>query len=314
MTCPLVLVGCGRWGRRVLAALAKHPDIEVRAVIDLDPSARAAAHTIVPHATLAPHLAEVLPPTRAADGIVAGYVATPSQRHHLDAAQLLAAGCDALIEKPLCEEVAQVHALAQQCRDTRRLLMVGHLLRYHPAYEALVERAQQGAIGKLRRVVARRVSTSRSSEVLSRLAPHDLATIYALDGSRLLNCEARQNHDEVEVSLQLASGLRAQLTLSTHGRERERQFCVIGDSGELMVDELDEVTPLRFVHEAGRAQAPVPYAADKRDPLRRQLDHFIHCILTRKPPRTDLAEARWTVSAIQQVRAAFRAAGIAAAV
>ena len=310
---PLVLVGCGRWGRRVLVALRAHCQIEVRAVVDIDPCARAAAQAIAPQAHCASHLSDVLAPPSQGD-IIAGYIATPSRRHHLDATELLSAGCDVLVEKPLCDSVAQAQALSQHSSDTRRLLMVGHLLRYHPAYEALIERARQGTIGKLRRVAVRRVSTSRSREVLSRLAPHDLATLYALDGSQLIHCEARQHQHEVHVSLRLASGLRAQLVLSTHGSCRQRQFCLVGDSGELMVDELDAVTPLRFVHDAVAAPAPVPFLSDGRDPLTRQLDHFIHCIMTRARPRTDANEARWTVSAIQQARAAFRAAGIAAAV
>ena len=270
----VALVGCGRWGRRLLAALVAHPAMTVRALVDSDPVALAVGAAIAPGVALHASLEAAL--RRPLDAV---FVATPPRLHADHALSALAAGCDVFVEKPLA-----THAVdAARLRDAQgdRVAMVGHILRFHPAVTDFVRAVAAGGVGRPREVIARRHTQSRSPDPLWALGPHDLATLHAIDPSPVVELDAVERHGGVALTLTLASALVARLDLSTCAPAPKRTTVVRGTEGLLSLDELD--CSLGVV-----------------DPLRRELDHFVACVRDRVTPLTSMAEAHWVVAALER--------------
>lgn len=304
-----VLVGCGRWGSKLLAALRRHPAITVQAVVDPDPAALERAAGGLPSGELlcTGRLGDAL---AAAAGLEAAFIATPPALHARHGLQALAAGLDVLIEKPLALTVADARRLCAAQRGAGAVGMVGHILRYHPAVEQLIALVRGGAVGPVRELCSWRRTGSHSPDPLWTLAPHDLSTLHALDGSAVaqLTAAADRRSDDpgaVRLSLTLASGLQASLELSTTAPRPERRLIVRGDSGLIAVDELAPDSPLTFVISAAPAARRVAQAAAElsrsrpAEPLQRQLDHFVSCVRSRREPRTSLSEGEWIVAVLE---------------
>jgi predicted dehydrogenase len=294
----VALVGCGRWGSRLLRALQRHPTLAAAAVVDIDPRALARAARIAPDAHLARSLEQV------ADRIDAAVIATPSGEHAAAARRALELGLDVLVEKPLATSAADAHALADLARKTDRVAMVGHVLRYHPAVERLVALIGAGAVGALREITFVRCTQSGSPDPLWTLAPHDLATLHAIDPAPPRAIEAHHRASAVHLDLELASGLRVSLTASTTADPR-RLTLAVGTRGHLAFDELAGTLSLALCSAPPRT---LPLTAT--GPLDLELDHFARCIRDRRPPRTSFDESARIIDTLERAHELLRPAPI----
>ena len=266
-----VLVGCGRWGRRLLAAIRDHGAFEVVAVADSDATARSIAG---PYA-----VASLEQALERAPALV--FVATPPALHATHALRAMRVGCDVFVEKPMSLRSDAARAMCRQARNSGAVAMVGHLVLFHSQVSALVEAARRGQIGELRKWESRRESSSGAADPLWTLAPHDLAIVRALDRSDVEETELHTTPDGKEIALRFASGLRARLSLSTHAPQGVRSSKLIGTQGMLFADEL------------------MPSAVS---PLRAELDHLAMCVQHRLTPMTSFEEASWIVSTLERVQ------------
>jgi len=280
MSLRVALVGCGRWGSRLLAALMDHPQIEVAAVVDIDRRALARAAHLAPRARLGHSLEQ----TRDVDAAI---IATPATQHYAPTQTALELGLDVLVEKPLATRAAEARALANMRHD--RIAMVGHVLRYHPAVERIVDLSRTGAIGAIDHLRFRRFTSSGTRHPLWALAPHDIATLYAIDESPLESVTARWDH-AIEIDITLASGTSANLCVTTTAATPMRQLRITGSDGSLFLDEL----------------------ACEHDALRRELDHFVDCVRHRRTPRTPFDESVRIVETLELVEACLETPLVAA--
>jgi len=308
-----VLVGCGRWGSKLLAALQRHPAIAVQAVVDPDPAAlrRAAGGPLDGEVLYSRRLRDAL---AAAARLDAAFIATPSALHARHGRQALGAGLDVLIEKPLALTVADARRLCAAQRAAGAVGMVGHILRYHPAVEQLIALVRGGAVGRVRELSSCRRTSSRSPDPLWTLAPHDLATLHAIDGSAIARLAAERDRSggdpaAVRLRLTLASRLRASLEISTAAPRPARRVVVRGDGGFIAVDELapdsNQLTFGLSVAPAARRAALVAAElgrSHRAEPLQRQLDHFVSCVVSRREPLTSLSEGLWIVAVLERAQ------------
>ena len=171
------VIGAGPWGKNHVRNF--HTLGALRAVCDTNPAAIAAATSgltgVAGHTS-----AESFFSAKDIDAVV---IATPAATHGGLVARAVAAGKHVLVEKPLCLDVEEADRLARQAKQSGLLLMVGHLLLYHPAFRAVLNLARTGALGKLRYVYSNRLSLGRirkEENALWSFAPHDISMILAL--------------------------------------------------------------------------------------------------------------------------------------
>ena len=307
MTVRVALAGCGGWGRNILRVLVESPRARVVAVADTHPQRRAVAEALLlgaPGAAVVATLDEAL-----AAGPDAVVIATPPHTHAALALRALAAGADVFVEKPLATRVADAERIVARAAALGRVGMVGHLLRYHPAVERLVELARGGALGALQRFESTRVSIAgdRSASALWTLGPHDFSVLHALDPSPLRAVGARSapSGDPVHVDVELGSGLVAVITLARVGADKERRIRVVGASGEATLDDVrapDRVL-LSGPGGAGAHELTVPW----REPLAVEIEHFLRCVEERARPLTALEEGLTVVQALAAAEDGLRA-------
>jgi UDP-2-acetamido-3-amino-2,3-dideoxy-glucuronate N-acetyltransferase len=322
MTAPRVAcIGAGYWGRNLVRNFN-----ELRAlswVCDANPSTRAAIAERYPGVRCTDAVDEVL-----ADGDVAGIViATPAETHAALVRRALEAGKDVLVEKPLCLDIDEGRELVALAERKRRVLMVGHLLWYHPAVLKLREMVRAGELGRIQYIYSNRLNLGkirREENILWSFAPHDVSVILGLLGEMPEDVQAQggnylhQKIADVTVSLlSFPSGVKAHIFVSWLHPFKEQKLIVVGDRKMAVFDDMQPDNKLvLYPHMIGwKDHIPVPthgaaepVAVEKAEPLRAECAHFVECIRTRQTARTDGHEALRVLSVLQQCEEALQGA------
>lgn len=292
----LALVGAGAWGQNLLR-LAQARGV-LAAIVDPSERALAQATQRAPQAPVFRSLDGLL---RAGISLDAALIATPARSHYVLTRAALEAGLDVLVEKPLTVNSAEAISLVGLAQQRERILMVGHLLRYHPAIERLLLEVARGVIGRPVELFSwRRSPPGRPSDVnaLWALAPHDLSLLLALDRGPIVAHNARSSSEQVSLRVEMASGLAASLMLSRCHPTKERHLSLVGEEAALFFDDLHATAPLRLQRQQGcRWVTEEVFPVEVHEPLACELDHFLDCVSRRQPPRTPgndgAAVVRW---------------------
>jgi UDP-2-acetamido-3-amino-2,3-dideoxy-glucuronate N-acetyltransferase len=233
-------------------------------------------------------------------------IATPAERHYDMARQALTAGKDVYVEKPLtlhCEEAETLTNLAER---QKRILMVGHLLEFHPAIVRLQELIEKGELGRLEYIYSNRLNLGkvrREENALWSFAPHDISVILLLVKQMPIQVTAtggtylQPNIADVTVSTMLFDrGVRAHLFVSWLHPYKEQKLVVVGERRMAVFDDIRKTEKLQlydkkidlvngqFVVEKPAAQT-VDFSLE--EPLSLECRHFLECIETRRAPKTD---------------------------
>jgi len=236
----------------------------------------------------------------------------------------LSCGKDVLVEKPLCLSVEEGQALVDLAKREKRILMVGHLLWYHPAILKLKALIDAGQLGRIQYIYSHRLNLGkirREENILWSFAPHDVSVILGLVGE-LPDVVGAQGgnylHEkitDVTVSwLSFPSGVRAHVFVSWLHPFKEQKLVVIGDRKMAVFDDVERTNKLLLyphtidwknqVPVANRAEAE-PVALEAGEPLRAECQHFLDCIRERRTPRTDGQEGLRVLRVLQECQAAL---------
>ncbi|HLB06891.1 MAG TPA: Gfo/Idh/MocA family oxidoreductase [Alphaproteobacteria bacterium] len=299
----LALIGCGQWGRNL--ARNFHALGALKAVHDRD-GARAAELAEAQGVPASGLEALLRDPT-----LKALVIATLPESHAALARLALEAGKHVFVEKPLALGVADAEALCALAREKQRVLMVGHLLQYHPAFLALKELVHNGALGRLQYIYSNRLNLGRirrEEDILWSFAPHDISMILALVGAEPEQVSAVGAYylhgriaDVTTTHLAFPDGTRAHVFVSWLHPFKEQKLVVVGDQGMAVFDDgepwASKVLIYRHriewrdgVPEAQRAEGE-PVALAPEEPLGLECRHFLDCVASGAPPRTDGLEA-----------------------
>jgi predicted dehydrogenase len=298
----IAVAGCGYWGQNLVRNF--HALGALRVVCDPSASGRLSAHEIAPEVDLVESFEAVC----LRNDIQALAIATPAETHYSLALQALSAGKDVLVEKPLALSAKDGSTLGAKAKANGCILMVGHLLEYHPAILKLRELIAQNSLGKVNYIYSNRLNFGKvrtEENALWSFAPHDIAIILRLVGELPLEATCvggsylTPNLVDVTVScLHFRTGLRAHIFVSWLNPFKEQKIVVMGDrrmavfndvlkEEKLMLyDQCVDFNHRQPVLQRGPAQV-VSIPGD--EPLRRQCEHFLECISTRTPPLTDAA-------------------------
>jgi predicted dehydrogenase/acetyltransferase-like isoleucine patch superfamily enzyme len=314
----LAVVGCGQWGRNLVRNFAALGALD--AVVDAQPAQAAALAR--EHAVPARDWAAVL----ADPEIDAVALATPAERHAEMAIAALCQGKHVFVEKPLALTVADGERVAAAAADAGRVLMVGHLLQYHPAFLELKALVEAGELGRLQYIYSNRLNFGRirrEENVFWSFAPHDLSMILALAGEPPVKvsaegCPYLHPHiaDVTTTHLSFANGINAHVFVSWLHPFKEQKLVVIGDSGMAAFDDGEpwerKLTVFRHrvawrhgVPEPAKAAAE-PVALAAAEPLAHECQHFLDCVRSGARPRTDAAEGLAVLRVLAMAEAAMR--------
>ena len=237
-------------------------------------------------------------------------IATPAETHANLAREALLAGKDVFVEKPLCLSEKEGEELNQLAKDHERLLMVGHLLWYHPVVVKIKQLVDSGELGRLQYIYSNRLNLGklrREENVLWSFAPHDISVILGLTGEMPISIRAQggnflhqQIADTTVTLLNFASGIRAHIFVSWLHPYKEQKLVVVGEKQMAVFDDTApwEDKLLLYPHSiewsgniptANTAEA-IRIDIEEDEPLRAECLHFLDCIQTRTTPRTDAEE------------------------
>ncbi len=314
-------IGAGYWGRNLVRNL---DDLgALAAICDADRATLEEVGQKHPRARLATRPEELLEDPSLA-GIV---IATPAETHAGLVRQALEAGKDVLVEKPLCLDLEQGRQLVALAERTGRILMVGHLLWYHPAVLRLRDLVAAGELGRIQYIYSNRLNLGRirrEENILWSFAPHDLSVILGLLGEMPEDVQAQggnylhQKIADVTVTLlAFPSGVKAHIFVSWLHPFKEQKLIIVGDRQMAVFDDVQPEHKLALYPHAidWRNHMPVPTRADARvvpveavEPLRAECQHFLECVATRRSPRTDGAEGLRVLTVLQRCQAMLEAA------
>ena len=241
------------------------------------------------------------------DDIHGVVIATPAEMHFSFAREALLAGKHVYVEKPLVLEEKEGEELISLAEENNLVLMVGHLLQYHPAFVSLKELALNGDLGRINYIYSNRLNLGkirREENILWSFAPHDISMILSLVGEEPEAVVATGGNylhkkiaDVTTTHLEFPSGLRAHIFVSWLHPFKEQMLVVVGDRKMAVFNDTkpwkDKL--LLYPHEIRwENNIPVPAKAEperldipKDEPLRLECEHFLDCISNGKKPITD---------------------------
>lgn len=293
----VAVVGCGYWGKNLVRNFSRLGALA--AVCDATPGGRKTATEIAPQVPVEANLEDVL--RSGVSGIV---IATPAETHFELARQALQAGKDVFVEKPLALTYEQGASLLRLAEDAKAILMVGHVLEYHPAIVKLLELVRTGELGKVHYISSNRLNLGkvrREENILWSFAPHDIAVILRLMGSMPFEVAAyggsyvQPNIADVTVThLLFDNGVRAHIYVSWLHPFKEQRLVIVGSKKMASFDDVTKQLVLYDQRVEVQEGQPVPikgkgdlvdFGSD--EPLQLECSAFIDSIRTRTPPVTD---------------------------
>ena len=299
------VTGLGYWGPNLARNFDRLPGTELRWICDGSPDALARTAAALPDARAASELDELL----ADPDLDAVVVATPVSTHADLAERVLGAGKHCFVEKPLAQSAADAERVVAAARDAARLLMVGHLLEYHPGLAMLGELASAGELGDIHYIYGNRLNLGKlraEENALWSLGAHDVSVVLRLAGEEPYECTAVGEsymrpgvEDVVFCYMRFPSGLAAHLHLSWLDPHKERRFTVVGSRKMATFDDMEVERKLtvydkgfdedfssygEYIARSGDTHSPrVP----NDEPLRVECAHFVDCIRDGTAPHSD---------------------------
>jgi predicted dehydrogenase len=323
VTRPLTVgvVGLGYWGPNLARNFAAIPGCAVTWLCDADEAARDRIARTLPAATATADLDDLLGDSEL-DAIV---LATPVPTHAELAVRALEAGKHCFVEKPLAQSVADAERAVAAAQRADRVLMVGHLLEYHPGVRRLKELTESGELGdEIYYIYGNRLNLGKlraDENALWSLGAHDVSVVLYLAGEEPLEVQAHGEsyvrpgvEDVVFCFMRFPSGLTAHLHLSWLDPHKERRFTVVGSQKMATFDDMelerkltvydkgfdeDSRTYGEYITRSGDVFSPrIPNV----EPLRVECEHFIDAIRSGQPPRSDGASGLRVVSVLEQLQ------------
>ena len=261
-------------------------------------------------------------------------IAAPAALHYPLAKAALLAGKDVFVEKPLCLELADAEDLVAVAERQRRVLMVGHLLHYHPAVEELRRMVATGELGRLQYITSNRLNLGKirqEENALWSFAPHDISVILALAGGQMpqrVRCTGESYltkgvADTTLTAMRFADGLQAHVFVSWLNPFKEQKLTVVGSTGMVVFDDTKPWGEKLAFHRdyltwsagrtptASKGQATFVTVSEV-EPLGRECAHFLKCCRTRATPRTDGREGVQVLRLLKAAQASLDRDGEAA--
>ncbi len=292
------VIGCGYWGRNLVRSF--HSLNVLETVCDLHDATLNRVRQDYHVATTTDYDAVLDDPR-----IEAVVIATPAAQHSELAARALWAGKHVFVEKPLALHASEGKELVELAKKGNLVLMVGHILEYHPAIVELNRLVQQGHLGKIQYIYSSRLNLGKlrtEENILWSFAPHDISVILKMLDELPVRAAAQGGSylnppivDTTLSTLEFASGVKAHIFVSWLHPFKEQKLCVIGSQKMAVFDDLEpEKKLVVYAHQINWVDRKPVAERDggqvipisKEEPLLKECEHFLECVRKGSRPRT----------------------------
>lgn len=308
------LIGAGEWGKNISKNLVALNVLHT--ICDINPALLNHYQTLYPHVLLTENYQTVMENPE----IKSVFIAAPVFQHYHLTKEAILAGKDVYVEKPFCLDCRDAKELIDLAKSRKVILMVGHLLHYHPCVRKMKQLIHAGVLGKLQYIASHRLNLGRirtEENALWNFAPHDVSLILSLCGDRLpqkIRCvgEAFMSPtvaDIAMITLKFSHAVRAHIYVSWLNPFKEQKLIVLGSDALLVFDDTkpwkeklsvvqNHVKWNNSIPEIAHAKSEY-IAVDYAEPLREECLHFLHCCWERQEPLTNGTEALRVLKVLQ---------------
>jgi len=301
------LIGLGYWGPNLARVLNQTSRCQFAACCDLDSAKLNKIAKQYPN----------IQPFRSFDDLLASdvdavVIATPISTHHALATRALRAGKHVFVEKPLADSTEKARQLVDLAQTVGRTLMTGHTFVYSPPVVRIKDLINAGDLGQLHYLSFSRVNLGlyqKDVDVVWDLAVHDVSILLYWLGefpSRASSfgrsCVQKSKRDVAYLWFQFPSGAIASCEVSWLSPQKMRRTCIVGSKSMVSWDDTEPSEKVKIYDRGVSLRAPEtfgefqltyrmgdvhsPYLGNA-EPLLLEIEHFIDCIETARPPRTD---------------------------
>jgi UDP-2-acetamido-3-amino-2,3-dideoxy-glucuronate N-acetyltransferase len=310
----IAVVGCGYWGKNLVRNFAELGPLHT--ICDADPKVLQQIASRYPEVNTETEYQQVLR-SEEIRGVV---IATPAVLHYSMAKEALLAGKDIFVEKPFTTRSRDAQELLELAEKHQRIVMVGHLLLYHPTVQELERYIHSGELGEIYYLYSTRVNLGqirRDENALWRLVPHDVAMfIYLLKKSPVVISAQGFSYlqpdfvDVVFVTLKFGTVL-AHVHASWLDPHKIRQLTIVGSKKMVVFDDAEPEYKLRIYDKGVISNSLLTRSGEVvfpqiklAEPLSLECQEFIKCVSKRMQP---LSDARLGLEVVRTLEAADRA-------
>jgi predicted dehydrogenase len=327
------LAGAGAWGKQLLRNFANLPECRVQSVCDISEKVRTSVSRSYPNVVTYARFEEMISNSE----LNAVVIATTPDTHFSLALKALESGKDVFVEKPLVLTVSDAERLVDAANRLERILMVGHIMVYHPAVLKLKSLIDSGELGEVYYLYGARLNLGKVRDIENALwsfAPHDISIVLYLVGKEPVSVtsvgnaylqKAKGIEDVSFMTLQFEDGKMAHIHVSWLDPNKERKLTVVGSKKMVIFDDTEAAEKLRIYDKSVYVNADYQtygeYLAlrtgdivipkiDSSEPLRSECLHFIDAVEKRTKPRSDGYEGLKVVKILAAAQKSMENGGI----
>ncbi|MFA5794341.1 MAG: Gfo/Idh/MocA family oxidoreductase [Candidatus Brocadiia bacterium] len=304
----IAVIGSGDWGKNLVRNFSQLENAHLKTVCDTDEKRLQNVRSAYPGVSTTTKLAEVLDDK----DISAVVIASPAVMHYQMVEAALLKGKHTYVEKPFTLKSAEAQKLVNLARDKKLVLMVGHLLKYHPAVTYLKNLIDSGDIGEVYYLYSQRLNLGKvraDENAMWSFAPHDLAVINYLLGETPVSVSARgeaylqKNIDDVVfMTLGFKSKKIAHIHISWLDPHKVRRLTIVGSKKMVVFDDTEATDKIKIYDKGASKETKyetygeyislrfgdiiIPHLK-LTEPLNVLCKHFIDCVTNNKVPLTD---------------------------
>ncbi len=314
----LGLIGGGYWGKNLIREFNNTGVLDT--ICDINPEALKKYNQDYPHITTTTEWNNILINTN----ITAVCIALPAEMHYTFAKSALLADKDVYVEKPITLDINEAEELIELAKKHSKILMVGHLLHYHPAIIKIKSMIKEGKLGKIKNIVANRLSLGifrKHENVLWSFAPHDISVILSLvdEMPTSVICQGKDHinkgiHDVTNSILKFKDAY-VNINVNWLNPYKEQKMSIIGEKGMIIFDDVSKDNKITYFPEyiqySGDINStPFPIKNNgqnielelSKSPLLIECEHFVDCCLERKIPITNGEEGQRVLTVLDSLQ------------
>jgi predicted dehydrogenase len=314
------VVGIGGWGKNLARNYSEIPEANLKYLCDLNEEKLVALQKQFAAESITTRFDDLT----ADPNLDAIIIATPGPSHFELCKKALLAGKDVFVEKPFVMSVDDAEEIVALAQAKNRILMIGHLLEYHPVVRKLKEMIEAGDLGEIRYIYSQRLNlgTVRKDEnALWNFAPHDISVILFLLGLRPTDVSARGQsylqpgvEDVVFLAVNFDGKAMGHVHVSWLDPHKTRRITIVGSKRMAVFDDLEANEKLKIYDKGAEINTgydtfaeyvglrfgdiTVPYIR-VGEPLREECEHFLACVQDRVTPLSDGQDGRRVIQVLE---------------